>query len=392
MNNIKELTKLTTNLKVLYVEDNKATRDKTLQLLKNFFNNITIAVDGTEGLNKFKKDKMFDLILTDINMPKMNGIDMIKNIRAINNDIPCIILSAHDDINYFIDTIRLCVDGYILKPIEMSQLTDILYKIMEKNKFRNENLKYKQNLEDQVKLQLEELRQKDKILIHQSKLAAMGEMIDAVAHQWKQPLNAMTVSTSGLKAKFDFDINIDDNEMLQYIDNTQKQIDYLVETIDEFRGFFKEKSDIQKISIKSVIDSALLLTKEELIKYTIKTKFIGNTQVEAEIIPNEFKHIIITLINNAKDEFIRNKIKDPCIIFELSKDKNKDEITLEIKDNAGGIPDNIIKDIFNANFTTKKDNKGTGIGLYMSRNIIEKIDGKISVKNENGGASFKINI
>jgi len=386
MCNIKELTKSSIELKILYVEDDESARIKTLQLLKNFFRDITIAINGKDGIEKFSND-VFDLVITDINMPYMNGIEMLKKIREVDKDIPCLILSAHDDSEYFVDAIKLSLDGYILKPIEITQFTDILYKIIDKIRLKSENLQYKQFLEKQVNLQIEELRQKDKVLFQQSKLASMGEMMDAIAHQWKQPLNAISILTSGLEVKLDFD-DINKEILKDCIGNTRDQIDHLVETIDEFRGFFRSQPDLKFVKVKDVIDSVLYLLKKELIKYKIEVKFIGDPNIKVKLIPNEFKHIIINLINNSKDEFIKHDISNRELIFDLSKYENK--VILSLEDNAGGIPKNIINEIFKSNFTTKIAGKGTGIGLYMSKNIIEKIGGTITAQNKNNGVAFEI--
>jgi len=386
MCNIKELTKSSIELKILYVEDDESARIKTLQLLKNFFRDITIAINGKDGIEKFSNDN-FDLVITDINMPYMNGIEMLKKIREVDKDIPCLILSAHDDSEYFVDAIKLSLDGYILKPIEITQFTDILYKIIDKIRLKSENLQYKQFLEKQVNLQIEELRQKDKVLFQQSKLASMGEMMDAIAHQWKQPLNAISILTSGLEVKLDFD-DINKEILKDCIGNTRDQIDHLVETIDEFRGFFRSQPDLKFVKVKDVIDSVLYLLKKELIKYKIEVKFIGDPNIKVKLIPNEFKHIIINLINNSKDEFIKHDISNRELVFDLSKYENK--VILSLEDNAGGIPKNIINEIFKSNFTTKIAGKGTGIGLYMSKNIIEKIGGTITAQNKNNGVAFEI--
>ena len=144
--NIKKLVSVSKTLKVLYVEDDVEVRTTTLLMLRNLFDFITVAVDGADGLEKFRSDK-FDLIISDINMPNMNGIEMLKNIRNENLEISFIILSAHDEVDYFIDTIKYGVDGYILKPIERQQLVFNLGKVLEKIKLKNENLIYKQRLE-----------------------------------------------------------------------------------------------------------------------------------------------------------------------------------------------------------------------------------------------------
>ncbi len=243
------------------------------------------------------------------------------------------------------------------------------------------------NLNKKVDTQIQTLRDQDKILIQQSKMAAMGEMMDAVAHQWKQPLSVIKLSASELEY-----MNNDKmltNDLIDEISKRiEKKVDYLVETIDEFRSFFRPKTDVENIPIKTIVDSALLLLKDEIIKNTIDVQFVGDILIKANLIPNEFKHVIINLINNSKDEFIRNNIKNRKIIIELLK--KEDKIILKITDNAGGIPNEIIEDIFKANITNKKEDKGTGIGLYMTKNIIEKIEGNIEVDNTTNGACFKV--
>ena len=149
INNLKELSKFSKNLQILYVEDNQEGREQTIKMLKNFFDDIIVGIDGQDGLDKFNQNKAtLDIVFTDINMPNMNGIDMLKNIRTIDNIIPCIVLSAHNETNFFLDTISLGVDGYILKPIDMKQFITILSKTLEQIKLKNENIKYKHDLEE----------------------------------------------------------------------------------------------------------------------------------------------------------------------------------------------------------------------------------------------------
>ena len=146
---IKELSKFGKTIKILYVEDNEDAREQTLKLLKNFFDDIEVAVDGQEGLDKFREDKdAFRIIFTDISMPNMNGIEMLENIRKQDEKIPVIILSAHNEVDFFLDTIRLGVDGYILKPIDMQQFINTLTKTLEQIKLEQDNIKYKNQLEN----------------------------------------------------------------------------------------------------------------------------------------------------------------------------------------------------------------------------------------------------
>lgn len=128
---LNDLLQETAKLKILYVEDNEETRKFTIKMLQNFFSNITVSINGLEGLEAFKKDK-FDLIFTDIKMPIMSGLQMIKKIRLIDKDIPIVIFSAHDEVEYFLKSIKYGIDGYILKPFDYSQIEETLYKIVNK--------------------------------------------------------------------------------------------------------------------------------------------------------------------------------------------------------------------------------------------------------------------
>ncbi len=376
INNLKKFAK---NLTILYVEDNKEARDSTLELLKIFFNNIIIAHNGIEGLNKFNNN--IDLVITDINMPKMNGLDMIQKIKEINKNIPILIISAHNETQYLMSSIKSDVYDYILKPIQTVEFINIISKILDNIKLNVENIKYKTKLEDKIEKQ-------DKIIIHQAKLAAMGEMIDSIAHQWKQPLGVISLNIQSTQLLNSRNQTISIEEFNNCAEKVQLQINHLVSTMDEFRTFFRPNIVIKEVIIKNTIDSVFLLLKDTLIQEKIDIDISGDITSKIYLIENEFKHIIINIINNAKDAFKNQTSKK----ININVENLNHTINIHISDNAGGIPENIIEHIFESNFTTKEVGKGTGIGLYMSKTIIEKINGKLSVKNNNDGAVFKIEI
>ncbi|MEA3554777.1 MAG: hybrid sensor histidine kinase/response regulator [Campylobacterota bacterium] len=382
LQNVLEYSK---QLTLLYVEDEDNIREETKGILENIFSSIITAIDGDDGLEKLQQNTYIDLILTDINMPKLNGIDMIKKIRSQNIQIPILVLSAHSDVNYFIDTIKLGIDGYILKPIEIKQLFYSIEKVTHKISLQKENEEYKHNLEIKVEQEIKKREYQEKILMHQSKLAAMGEMMDAVAHQWKQPLNIINMRIDMLQYDFEDDM-IDDKYIDEFIGKFKFQMRHIVNTLDEFRNFFRPNKLSKEFKISNSIDSTLLLVNDEFLKN--KIRFIKNIQDEGVIYgsENDFKHLILNIINNSKDAFNENEIQDRTININLFK---KDEtITLEIYDNAGGIPNKVIDNIFNANVTTKEEGKGTGIGLYMSKQIASKHSGKLYVENIDNGAKF----
>ena len=390
VDNIKELTQFSKTLEVLYVEDNEEAREQTVKMLKNFFTNIIIAIDGKDGVDKFIQNKnSLDIVFTDINMPNMNGIEMLNSIRKIDKNIPCIVLSAHNEIDFFLDTINLGIDGYILKPIDMKQFLNILSKTLSHIQLKKENIQYKQNLEFKVEEQILELREKDKILFHQSRLAAMGEMIDAIAHQWKQPLNLITTITSSIAVKYDMELNVTKEDIIECAKSVEEQAVHLADTIDEFRTFFRPSINKVSSSILDVLNSTLNLLDKPIKLANLDVDIDYSEDIKIEMIPNEFKHIFINLINNTIDVFAENNITNRQIKINIYN--INDSVTIDFLDNAGGIPQEIINTLFNANVTTKKDGKGTGIGLYMTKQIIEKNDGTITAENINNGALFKIN-
>ena len=152
MNNIiQEILKISKDLKLLYVEDNEEARNSTLNFLSRFFDDIVVAVDGEDGLKKFLESKSrFDLILTDITMPKMDGLEMVKQIKEKNHDIMILVLSANNESSYFLDAIKLGIDGYLLKPLNMQQMIRQLFKTLEKIKLKKENETYKRDLEKKI--------------------------------------------------------------------------------------------------------------------------------------------------------------------------------------------------------------------------------------------------
>jgi len=227
--------------------------------------------------------------------------------------------------------------------------------------------------------------EKDKLMIQQSKMAAMGEMISMIAHQWKQPINIIKMRAELLGYEFD-DGTLDKYAIKNFQYDINKQINHTMHTLDEFRSFLKPNKHTCEFRVEDTIKSVLVLIKDELIRYNVETEVIVVNDMTIYAIENEFKHVILNLINNAKDSFIEHDCQDRKITITV------DTNTLSIKDNAGGISEEIINKIFEAHVTTKEDSNGTGIGLYMSKQILDKMGAKIEVYNEDDGAVFKIMI
>jgi len=390
MIDINTIMKYSKDLQVLYVEDNQDTREMTLMLLEDFFDKIVTASDGQEGYEKFQEQPI-DLIITDINMPNMNGLTMVQAIKKLQPEIPVLIFSAYSDLSHFMQAIKLGVDGYLIKPIDIDQFQQSLYKCIHNIQIQKENQEYQRQLEEKVAQQIEILRHKDKMLLEQSKHAAMGEMIDIIAHQWKQPLNSIVMHTSLLESSLDsMEKETLKEQFLEYHENLNLQVDSLLTTLDEFRNFFRPTSDLDTISLQSIIDSISILLKDELLSHQIELTYQCETSLNLKVNANDLKQLFINIITNAKEEMVKNHLPSNQRHINIYCYKNKNEkIIIEIKNSGDGIDETILKDIFKMNFTTKENEGGTGIGLYMCSLICEKYGASIEAYNDDG-AVFRI--
>ena len=242
------------------------------------------------------------------------------------------------------------------------------------------------------------LREKEELLFQQSKLSAMGEMIGNIAHQWRQPLSVISSSISAIKLSVGTNIYTNE-ELINFMDTVLNSTKYLSETIDDFRNFYKKDLEKEEFAIKNAIDMSFNLVKTELVKHGIKTIFINDTDFNIMGVKNQFLQVLMNILSNSKDAFIDKNIDDKTIFINLYEENDKK--CIEIYDNAGGIKDDVIEHVFEPYFTTKHKSIGTGIGLYMSQEIIAKhLEGQITVTNkefiyqdnEYKGACFKITI
>jgi len=232
-------------------------------------------------------------------------------------------------------------------------------------------------------------KQKDKLLQQQSRLAAMGEIIDSIAHQWKQPLNAISIMSELLKEDFKSG-SVDESYIQELDENINMQINHMISTLSEFRTFFRPTTKNESFTLLDAVKSVQILMKDELISQNIIIYLEIDEHLSIFGNINEFKHLFINLINNSIDSFNEKNISSRKLHIRCYAKNNNTYI--EVEDNAGGIPLNIINDIFKARVTTKKENKGSGIGLYMSEQILKKNHGFINVHNTNDGAVFTITI
>lgn len=243
------------------------------------------------------------------------------------------------------------------------------------------------------KLAIEILRreEQERLLLQQSKMAMMGEMMGAIAHQWRQPLNYISIIVHGLYADYE-DGALDAAVMSEFKQSITDTVKKMSDTIDDFKNFFKPIKSKIEFFAESTIESTLKIMGPQLKKQGIECVFDASTKHTIFGYKNELEQAIMILISNAKDALVSNKIKDPQIRITVTNTA-ENKVLLSISDNAGGVQEEIKDKIFEPYFTTKSEAEGTGIGLYMAREIAEELmGGRLYLENIDGGACFSIEI
>jgi signal transduction histidine kinase len=280
--------------------------------------------------------------------------------------------------------------------------TDNLNRLVEKKKYelKKENEKSIQNIilicfviliivmilsillsyaiENRFESYKNKVKLKDQLIFQQSKMAAMGEMIENIAHQWRQPLSVISTASSGLKVQQEYGL-ITKELLIKGLDGISESVEYLSETIDDFRDFYKDDKMKKTFNISSSIEKAVHLLHSKFRKGNIELH-IKKSDVTFMGFENELVQVFMNILNNAR-EVLENMQRDRKLIF-ISVSQNEKNIQISLYDNGNGIDEKIISLLFDYKFTTKEKENGTGIGLYMSKLIIEKNGGTIIVQNK----------
>ncbi|KAB7885286.1 sensor histidine kinase, partial [Poseidonibacter ostreae] len=244
----------------------------------------------------------------------------------------------------------------------------------------NDEYILKKNLEKEVKIKSEENLKQYQILQQRSKFAAMGEMIANIAHQWRQPINALSAYNLNIVIKYNKQA-LNDQIIEEFSNKSQMLINKMNSLITSFSNFFEPDKVKNRFNIKDSIYEALSLLEDTLALNKIKVNINCKTDIYLDGYKNEFEQIILNILNNSKDAFI-SKNKEDEITITISNNIIEEYLNIEIIDNAGGIEEDIVTRIFEPYFTTKEKDEGTGIGLYMCKVIIEQsMHGKIDMIN-----------
>jgi CheY-like chemotaxis protein len=365
---------------ILIVDDTAENIDILSNIIKSKYK-VKVAINGNIALKAVNSSPKPDLILLDVMMPQMDGYEVCKILKSNpqTKDIPVIFITALDDNISEEKGLNLGAVDYIAKPINPAI---VLRRIQTHLALYDQNRALEYKVQEEVAKRM--LQQE--LLVKQSRLAAMGEMMSAITHQWNQPLSAISASNDALLMQSKLG-TINEEDIEKFSGFIKDSVLFMRDTILDFKNYFSTKKIKKTFCVKEQVNAVMKILGIQLKHSNIEVNIEIDGNVNGYGVESEFKHVILNLIANAKDALNEKKAENKKIVINASSiDESYSQLI--IKDNAGGIPENIINKIFDDHFTTKED-KGTGIGLFMSKMIIEdEFKGEISVCNEDNGAKF----
>ena len=387
----------TKELKILNETLEKKVQDKTKKLKRA--NYLLDEAQKIAHLGSFQYDIQEDILFFSYELFKIFELDS----NNITPSIEKFLFHVHDDDKEFIknhfdkkiynknkliNEFRIITNNRTIKYLQITSKLD-------KNKQSNYIVGTILDITKIKKLELEK-REKETILAQQSKMAAMGEMLENIAHQWRQPLSVISTISTGMQITLEMENKISKELMIENSKSINEHAQYLSRTIDDFRNFFNPNKESNYFNIDSCIDKALYLVMSKIKSLDIEIiKNIENININTY--ESELIQVLINIFNNSIDALAQEKLEKKYIL--ITVEKSQSNVIIDIRDNANGVPENIKNRVFEPYFTTKHKFQGTGVGLYMSSQIVTKhLKGSIQLENKEiiiddkkyKGASFKI--
>jgi C4-dicarboxylate-specific signal transduction histidine kinase len=425
----------------ILIVDDSPTQAKLLELiLSGEGYHIYVAGDGREALDIIAASKP-DLVISDILMPGMDGFQLCREIRKSEGtrNIPIILLTNLSDPAEVLRSLEAGASYFLSKPCDNKALISLVRQALlsagqsrtdvdtnevsvhyhgqsfsigsdkdrivdlllttyetavEKNrellKTKNELRILNEKLEKRVEERTAQLREKDQLLLLQSRQAALGEMIGNIAHQWRQPLNILGLTVQQLALYHEFG-ELTGELLNKNVDSAMELIQHMSQTIDDFRNYFRPDKEKVDFNIRETIEHSLSLLEGSLQNPRVSVEIITKDDLVIHGYRNEFAQVLLSILNNARDALIEKQADDRRVKISISAEGGR--AVVSIADNAGGIPPEIMGKIFDPYFTTKGPQLGTGVGLFMAKTIIEKnMGGRLGVSNNADGAEFRIEV
>ncbi len=430
------------NPAILVVDDDAYNLAVVRDCLVELGYTILVAEDGESAVQRAAYARP-DLILLDIMMPGIDGYETCRRLKGEKStqDIPVLFMTALAETGSKVKGLKAGAVDYITKPFQREELqariavhlhnreltkrlqeakeqleARVEERIAELAQVNNElhekavlleeeiservlaeqELHVKQTqlealnrtLETRVQEEVQRNREKDAMLIQQSRLAAMGEMISNISHQWRQPLNELGIMIQMLRVDVG-ESQLTETKVEEFSTACMSIIQHMSQTIDTFRDFFKKDKPLAVFEVSAAINRAVELVHASFRSAGIRLSLELEPGCLIEGYANEFSQVMLNLFNNARDILVERCAVVPEITVTARNEYG--QIKIAVEDNAGGIPADIIEKIFDPYFTTKHKSQGVGLGLYMSKMIIEgKMGGLIEAGNSSGGARFQL--
>lgn len=364
--------------KILVVDDSH----QNITILDNLLNykyDIYASTDGKTAIN-IANEILPDLILLDIIMPEMNGFEVCSRLKdnPKTKNIPIIFITAKNDDESIVSGFKKGAVDYVTKPFKTDEL------LVRVNNHMN-LVSYQKYLEKKIEMEVNLRHEQEELLIQNSKMAEMGDMINNIAHQWRQPTTRVTLLLSNMAMALE-DKEIDREYMNKKINNAIEQMEFISSTIDDFTNFFSPKKNNKVFYVSQAMKKTIKILKGTFDSFGIEIS-INKDDFLLHGNENELAQVILIILSNAKDQFTQREIKNRQININIDEE-NK---TIEFLDTAGGIEENILNKIFDHYFSTKNEDHCTGIGLYTAKMIVQQtFKSKISAQNKKNGASFML--
>lgn len=369
------------NYTILIVDDSQSNIDILNFILEE--HDTIPTTSARDALSVLESEKV-DLILLDIVMPEIDGFELCKIIKQNSSfkHIPIIFITSRSDEESIERGYDLGGVDYVTKPFKQKEL---LAKIKTQLYLKRDHDMLQRQIEEET---LKRIKQ-EKAMLSSAKLAEIGEMMSAIVHQWIQPLASISLSMVSLEEACAND-KLDKEMIKELTDTVYERVEFLSETINDFRRFFKDDREKMPFVVKLECQKVLSIIKPQLNSSNIE--IFNDIEDSASFVgfSNEFKHVMMILINNSKDAIFSKYKGDLGGAIRISSKSEDGFLKIYIKDNGGGMKEEVLKKIFLEKITTKGDS-GSGIGLSLARLIVEEHHGgEIRGYNEKEGASFEI--
>ncbi len=420
------------DISVLFVEDEELLRAIYQRILDKMVARLYIAENGRAGLEAFERHKP-DLVITDIMMPVMDGLEMVERIRITDKAVKLVILSAYGEAEYFMEAIKVGVNHFLLKPVETKKLTalveelshsillerkvneqelqrklaeenlrqlnqelekrvedrtrDLQKEIRERIQAENDLKELNLHLEKRVKEELKKREKQQQLLIQKSKLESMGELAAGIAHEINQPLGGISMGLDNILFKLSIS-GVTEEYLRNKIEALFKDIDRIRQIINHVRVFSRDQKNLvdDLVDINGVIHDSMSLISRQYHNHNIEIS-LNLSQEECLTMGNKFRleQVFLNLLSNAKYAVDEKSVMtdDPAYSKQIRISTHRDEkyVIAEIRDNGTGIPEKHLPNIFDPFFTTKDVETGTGLGLSISYGIIKEMKGEIEVES-----------